>query len=468
MTEFFRFRSIDALLGEYQELEKQTIYFPSPEELNDPMEGFRDIVWSGDKIVWTNLFKHYVFCLHRSYCLFRIAGDSVKLDVDSIPILGRWDEPPTPQEQNLFDEIWHKFLNLPNIQEVIEALANTKHKIRYREIGCYLRGIHFVLLDEIQKSHIAHGLMSESQIPQPLKELTAAALMERLLNSIELTEAVKDEQQLDAIFQIIETRYDAIMLTVQCNTRTIFPGIVRNNNLLVICDFSKVYVEQLEKLLWSKWYTVCFTKSHHNSSVWAKYGESHKGACLIFEAVATDSLNSLELNQTTGSGFRTMPFYEISYADRPGEVDFFRTICRLPVAALMKLWYIDQDGNISECASHIGPGGDEGAWRKSYWDNFFRDITIKTRDWAYEQEYRLILADGLSEFDEKKDRTLTYNFNSLKGIIFGINTSIEDKMRIIEIIQRKCGENNRADFKFFQAHYSAENGEIRKYEISLR
>ena len=39
------------------------------------------------------------------------------------------------------------------------------------------------------------GSCSESQIPQPLKELTAAALMERLLNSIELTEAVKDEQQ---------------------------------------------------------------------------------------------------------------------------------------------------------------------------------------------------------------------------------------------------------------------------------
>ena len=50
MAEFFRFRSVDALLGKYQELEKQTIYFASPEELNDPMEGFRDIVWSGDKL----------------------------------------------------------------------------------------------------------------------------------------------------------------------------------------------------------------------------------------------------------------------------------------------------------------------------------------------------------------------------------------------------------------------------------
>ena len=69
MAEFFRFRSADALLEKYQELERQTIYFATPEELNDPMEGFRDIVWKGDKIVWTNFFKHYVFCLHLSYFL---------------------------------------------------------------------------------------------------------------------------------------------------------------------------------------------------------------------------------------------------------------------------------------------------------------------------------------------------------------------------------------------------------------
>ena len=36
MAEFFRFRRIDTLLGKFQKLEKQTIYFASPEELNDP------------------------------------------------------------------------------------------------------------------------------------------------------------------------------------------------------------------------------------------------------------------------------------------------------------------------------------------------------------------------------------------------------------------------------------------------
>ncbi len=41
-TEFFyRFRSTNALLDGWQELEKQEIYFAPPDDLNDPMEGFK-------------------------------------------------------------------------------------------------------------------------------------------------------------------------------------------------------------------------------------------------------------------------------------------------------------------------------------------------------------------------------------------------------------------------------------------
>lgn len=42
----YRFRPLKRLL-QYGELEKQEIYFASPSELNDPMEGFRDLFWRG-------------------------------------------------------------------------------------------------------------------------------------------------------------------------------------------------------------------------------------------------------------------------------------------------------------------------------------------------------------------------------------------------------------------------------------
>ena len=108
------------------------------------------------------------------------------------------------------------------------------------------------------------------------------------------------------------------------------------------------------------------------------------------------------------------------------------------------------------------------AWIETCREIFHRDITIKTNDWEYEQECRLILEDWLNECGEDKNRTLTYDFNSLKGIIFGIKTSDEDRLKIIEIIIRKCVEHNRESFTFFQAYYSAEDGGIRKDEMEMR
>ncbi len=166
--------------------------------------------------------------------------------------------------------------------------------------------------------------------------------------------------------------------------------------------------------------------------------------------------------------YSPMHFYNVSYADRVGEVDFFQSIGRVPVSALMQLWYTDEEGDVSESASHVANGGvDEEHWRRNYWDSFMRDITVKTRDWEYEQESRLILYGLLDDVLEERRRKLIYDFNSLKGIIFGIRTSDEHKMRIIEVIKRKCRVSGRADFKFYQAYYSHRDGDIQRREINL-
>ena len=465
---FYRFRSMECLLDKYQELEKQTIYFASPNELNDPMEGFRDIVWRGDKVVWANFLKHFVFCLHVSSLQFTKFRDSEELCPDNIPILGKLDQFPTPQAQGLFDDIWHRFRYLPNIPEIIEALANTNRKIRYRELGLYLRFIHSVLIDEIKESYIAHGLMSESTSPQPPGGLlTVQDKLDLILISIIEMNESQTEERANAVFQSTEARNDELRVALQLKNPNP-PGILRKNVQLVIYDFPKIYLNELERLLWPKWYTACFMKNYHNSSMWAHYGNQHRGVCLIFESDKTiDSSNSLDLHQLTDNSVKRISFHKISYRDKPGEVDFFRSIGNLPHAALMKLWYTDEEGNRSEIANQFQSGVDSDDWRKRYWDEFLRDITIKSKDWKYEQEYRLILAENLSRLDEEESRTLTYNFNLLKGIIFGINTPDEDKLRIIDIIQRKCKEHNRTDFKYYQAYYSPENGDIRKHEIQV-
>lgn len=70
----YRFRPVDAGLDKYEELAKQEIYFASPEKLNDPMEGYKDVFWSGDLIVWRYLFRHYLLCLLQTTYLCYVMG----------------------------------------------------------------------------------------------------------------------------------------------------------------------------------------------------------------------------------------------------------------------------------------------------------------------------------------------------------------------------------------------------------
>ena len=309
---------------------------------------------------------------------------------------------------------------MPHIQKIIAALANTSRKIRYREVASHLLSIQaFGLLGEIRKSYIDHGLISGFPTPQLSEESSQAAGMEILLNGIKQSEEYENEHVLDALYHSTSERHNDMILTTEYRTRNFHPYMLDYFNRIsqtTMLDFPRVYVEQLDRLLWPKWYTACFTESCHNSSVWAKYADAHKGVCLIFKAMEKDNSNSLELNNNS----ITLPFREVHYENKPGKTDFFRTICRIPVSTLRELWYTDQDGNISECAAHLESESDESAWKELYWKNFFRDVTFKTKDWRYEQEYRLIMDDGLGQFNEKSDRALTYNFNSLKGIIFGM------------------------------------------------
>jgi hypothetical protein len=74
---------------------------------------------------------------------------------------------------------------------------------------------------------------------------------------------------------------------------------------------------------------------------------------------------------------------------------------------------------------------------------------IKLKDWEYEQEHRLLLSSGLDTYKEPETRKLTYKFEDLEAIIFGMRTRIEDKIKIKKIIDSKCKEYNRKTISIF-------------------
>src|ERR1039458_5362 len=111
MTKYiYRFRSMRAALDQHEELERQEIHLASPKTLNDPMEGYKDVFWQGDPILWRNLLRHYLLCLLRGYeeCLW-MAGDAFKDPV----IYGRLTDEDLPTEgfRSLFREAVETFFS---------------------------------------------------------------------------------------------------------------------------------------------------------------------------------------------------------------------------------------------------------------------------------------------------------------------------------------------------------------------
>ena len=468
----YRFRSMEYLLGDkYQELEKETIYFASPDQLNDPMEGLRDIVWRGDKIVWTNLFKNYISYLLELFYMFRTKGGSKELNIDDISMPGRWDREYDSAPAKRFKHVWKAFLELLNVPKIIEALAGTSHGFRYSELELFLRLIHPVLLPEIEKTLREHGLAFSIVSPCPPEGLpTAQELSELILESIaRLKEAESVKKINDVLWEVERWEVERMGNKISLQVKSPVPTGILWTNFQLVQDFPKTYINGLERLLFPAWYTACFSKCYHNSSMWANYGDGHKGACLIFEPATTDESSNSLFPPRAGVTAKAMRSFDIRYAAKPVEIDFFRFLA-LNVSSLdklMELWYTDEEGNTSECASHIRSDGVEDEWFERIWDQFHDSITIKTKDWKYEQEYRLTLRGIPGHYDDEESRKIPYEFSSFKGVIFGIKTADENKLRIIEIIQKKCEKYRRTDFKFFQAYYSPETGDIRKYEIQL-
>ena len=61
---------MDALIGPYKELFRQTIYLAISDELNDLAEDTVNVVWSGDEILWSNLITYY----WRSFFVAAVTG----------------------------------------------------------------------------------------------------------------------------------------------------------------------------------------------------------------------------------------------------------------------------------------------------------------------------------------------------------------------------------------------------------
>ena len=464
---FYRFRTIEQLLDKYDELENQEIYFARPDELNDPMEGYRDFIWQGDTIIWKSFIKHYLLCLERMCSILALSGEKYEMSADQIPVFIVEDDFPTPQYKELFNKITDCFFQHTELNDLVTLLASRSTPIRRNELILLLSAMHpialKVILTEFESAGFISQRISDRQFADHLlKDIINSKFIESLEETL-LKEA-EAENAINILFDAYKTIQDQTDLIHR------YSGMIDNskkNNNLVQLEFPEIYVKQLEKLVYPPWYTACFMSDCRNSSIWGHYADNHKGVCLIFrterQIIKLTGINGWSYEGPL-KGARNQKFYPIDYTRGYGQIDFFRSLGRVQVGKLKTFWYSD-GSRTSICADEIFSS--EKQWQEKYWENFFRDITVKANDWKYENEYRLILASAFDDFKEEENRKLHYDFKSLVGIIFGINTSREDKIRIMKIIDDKCSKHDREDFKFYQAYYSADEGCINHEELSL-
>lgn len=467
----YRFRSTHALLDSHQELESQQIYFCPPDQLNDPLEGFKDIFWRGDHIVWRNLLRHYLLNLMQTVSVSAILGQEFNPGLCATFTHQTEEDLPQAPIRDIYSTACQEFFANSAINHLINVLSSQPRAVRRDELLFYLRLIQPLAISNVLSALGQRGLT----VMQPTSALdTMISNMNRQLEQIQHTYAFEAEMS-DALFSSSENLQSQLNLLHEFNNSV---ADNRRSLLFIFRDFPSYYVVALERLIYPEWHAACFAANPSNASMWGVYGDGHRGICLKFKTLTDNNLgiptlNLYRINSWSGGKegvienyqYVPHPFQEIRYtADFP-EIDFFESIATLPLSKLNSFWFAGQNGERSVTASRMLR--EDEAWRQEYWQKFAASYSTKSPEWGHEEEYRLILHSNLQRFDDPESRKLKYRLADLSGIIFGIKTTTEDKLRIMRIIERKCRNEGRQDFEFYQAHYSNRTKTIEVARLSL-
>lgn len=458
----YRYRPIEAVLDKYNELERQEIYFSTPDELNDPMEGFKDLFWSGDRIVWANFLKHYILCLQEAAMHVLIAGPDFDGHVlDNIVFYVPESLPDAPIRL-IYKRLAAAFLGDDAVKTFLDIVACRATPIRRNELTGYLRALHPLALSKVFDEFADHGVLPASSF---MDGPVLGRLRESAKNVMEgVRQLPDDEFPPERVSEVLFAANEASVAQMDLIFEYTHPERHHRGMALVTRYFPATYVRSLDKLVHRDWYVACFSATATNPSMWGTYGQGHRGVCLKFKTPPGDNGEpTFTIKQVTGvsaslnhreyvSTYVRHPLHKLAYAPQYPAIDFFRSLGTLGEMHLNNFWYRGDDGAFSLCRNAVYD--DEAAWRDQYWKTFTASALCKTPEWSHEQEYRMLVHSGFDMREEDK-RKLTYRFEDLAGIIFGLRTDKEDKLKIMRVVDKLCAETHRSDFEFFEVAYDA-------------
>lgn len=466
MSQYFRFRTAERLLGRPAsetaearpgELDELSIYFASPEELNDPLEGHRETCFRGDLIVWKNLIKHYTLMLYEAV-IDRYAGENKGLmHINLRPTNFHEDS------KGYLETAITAVQSCAAIRMYLEALTSVERNVSRLELSAHLATLHSTILGYIFETLENRLDIHEASIYKQSREnfqayiclrseeIKAAGHNSNIQNYIEIKDKFKQQAIRGSVFR----------------DRELDP-----NGLRLFANLPEEFSTQLDYLMYPHWYVACFMKSCSNSAIWGSYGDNHKGICLVYNSDSNDGHDSLLLRKLPFPFVQvynygrpkheyylnmplSLPLIKVNYKPEYYTPNFFDSMLITDKDWTLSYWYTDENGDISNNAQSIYQQA-SAVW-PAHKEQYSRSCTSKTAHWENETEARIILS-GVELSPE--ERLVSYSFHQLEGIIFGIKTPDAAKIKIIKKIAEHCRNLRRFDFKFFQAKFDSKYEKI--------
>jgi hypothetical protein len=345
--------------------------------------------------------------------------------------------------------IWNDFLSQKDIKNYIKLFSHPVREIHSTELICHLSVIHMIALKCILTEYTLKGLGNYDWI----KDMDGIPnWYTKILGKLPL---VVSSESVSKIYEITLEAHNQMRLLFKYNNRT--KNRMKN---IILLDFPEMFIKKISNMVYPQTYISCFMEKCEKESLWSFYADNHKGVCLKFRTHAR-----LENKKYISLDCGSFDFNKVTYQKEHPKIDFFQYLGTLPLDTLIRYWFTNDNGDVSPFKPFSNENID--GWRKQYWEKHNTYLTIKSPSWEDENEYRLILPDIFFNSRSEKDaRKLKYQFDDLEGIIFGYRTSTDDKIRIMEIIDKKCVENCRSSFDFYQADFSITGDfEIKKFGL---
>jgi len=350
LERYYRFRSAERLLGKPAcgdaparpgELDELTIYFASPHELNDPLEGHRETFFHGDLIVWRNLIKHYTLLLYASVVdVYADAGDGLikhpNLRPDNFIGVSR----------EVVDAAISNVMANSEISLYLSALAGVDRKVSRNELVVHLHTLHTAIVTMILNELSKHFDLPDAARYNSVLDnfLIFIKMRAEKIHAEGITPNAEEYSEIEDKIRQQGLRANA------ARSDELSAGL-----LLLFINFPRHFAEQIDYLVFPHWYVACFMKSCANSSIWGSYGDNHKGMCLIYKAKSERGVDSLK--------FQGLPFEFVKGLNegRPKDQWYLNMALDLP---LMEVKY---QSDFSEINFFTSPHNERPEWVDAYW-----------------------------------------------------------------------------------------------------